>query len=158
MQCAKCGEPLKVSTSNANRGKVVSCPKCRQREWYEKNKERVKNESRAYYERTAARRRAISRQNYHALSIAEKKRINRKNALRQKYGITLEQYERMLQEQKGMCFLCGQKPSGARPLSVDHCHREKRVRKLLCELCNRSLGVIERDPSWVDRALQYLKS
>lgn len=155
--CPKCGTPLAPSKSNRNRGALKKCPTCRQRNWYEKNKDRVKADSNAYYRKTAERRKLISRQNYHALSAGEKKRLNRKNALKRKYGITPEQYDAMFTEQNGLCFLCGNPSSPDKPLSVDHCHANKTVRKLLCQTCNFFLGKVERDPSWIDRARQYLK-
>lgn len=47
------------------------------------------------------------------------KRRNRD--LLKKYGITLEEYNKMLAEQDGACKICGSHPTG-RPLHVDHWH------------------------------------
>jgi len=115
-------------------------------------------DSRKYYQQTAVRRRLYAREYYHALSPAQKKLANRKAALQRKYGITPADYERMFAEQTGLCFLCAKPPRSGRPLSVDHAHGAKRVRKLLCEECNRALGFIERDPTWAARALAYLST
>jgi uncharacterized Zn finger protein (UPF0148 family) len=155
--CPKCGSPLKKSKSNANRGAVVTCTRCRQRSWYEKNKERVKADSKGYYQKTRKRRIKLAKK-WREENIEQHRRNARKFKLKNKYGITLEQFDQMMEEQKGLCFLC-QKPSpNGRRLSIDHCHKENRVRKLLCEFCNRALGFIERDPAWVTRAIEYLKS
>lgn len=55
-----------------------------------------------------------------------------------KYGIdiTEEEYAHKLEEQGGVCAICGFPPVSKR-LSVDHCHRSKKVRGLLCYHCNR---------------------
>lgn len=154
----KCGEPLAISKSNSNRGQLTRCIKCYRKEWYAKNREKVIDNSKRYYRATAPKRRKLARDFWNALPQSEQKRRSRIQALRRKYGITVEDYDRMFAEQKGLCFLCNLPPKKGRPLSVDHAHLTKTVRKLLCDQCNRALGFIERDLSWVDRALQYLKT
>ena len=77
------------------------------------------------------------------------------------YGISLEEYERMYQEQGGLCRICGKpetrKVNGrAVPLCVDHEHRTGKVRGLLCYSCNIALGFLEKS-DWVRRAYAYLK-
>lgn len=79
----------------------------------------------------------------------------RKNNLKKKYGITLEEYARMVGEQNGLCAICKQPPQRYR-LAVDHCHRTGRVRKLLCMGCNGKLSVFE-DMDWEEKARAYLK-
>lgn len=45
------------------------------------------------------------------------------------YGITLEEYNQMLQEQGGGCQICKKIPEvGAKSLHVDHCHKHKYVK------------------------------
>src|SRR3979490_391570 len=51
-----------------------------------------------------------------------------------KYGLTPEQYQRMVDESNGLCIVCKLAP--ARGLYVDHDHRTKKVRGLLCSNCN----------------------
>jgi len=67
------------------------------------------------------------------------RRYNKDQNLKLKYGMELWQYERMVIEQRGLCYICKQ----AKPLNVDHCHKTGRVRKLLCTKCNTSLAVAE---------------
>lgn len=65
---------------------------------------------------------------------------DRRNAtLLRKYGLTAQQYDKLLTLQGGVCALCGKPPkAGGRKLAVDHDHKTKRVRGLLCVLpCNR---------------------
>jgi hypothetical protein len=61
---------------------------------------------------------------------------DRASSLKRRYGITPEQYQKMLDRQGGICAICGRPPKTLR-LSVDHDHRTGRVRGLLCYQCNK---------------------
>ena len=80
--------------------------------------------------------------------------------LRCTYGINLEQYFAMEQEQQGRCAICGKAPAPnkgrVRKLHVDHCHQTGKVRGLLCHSCNVSLHALER-PEWMEKAQAYLR-
>ena len=64
-------------------------------------------------------------------------------------------YERMLEEQGGLCAICGRPPTASRRLDIDHDHTEMRVRGLLCPACNIRLGNT-RSSEWLRRAADYL--
>lgn len=72
------------------------------------------------------------------------------------YGITGDEYARMLAEQGGRCFLCGKR--SRKRLSVDHDHKTKRVRGLLCSRCNRHLGTFEWHVDVLRRLISYAEA
>lgn len=78
--------------------------------------------------------------------------------LKRRYGITTEQYDKLLKDQNGLCKLCGN-PSGFKNsnkrLFVDHNHKTGKVRGLLCNGCNIALGKLDLD-NWLTNALDYL--
>lgn len=79
-----------------------------------------------------------------------------------KYGITLEEFEAMEAAQDGLCALCASPGtpngrSGTKRLSVDHCHETGRVRALLCNPCNVSLGLMKESPELLRKAADYLE-
>lgn len=76
--------------------------------------------------------------------------------LKRTYGITLEDFNRMLKEQNNLCAICDKGPQGKRPLVVDHNHATDRVRQLLCYGCNRALHVLENKELY-EKAMKYLK-
>jgi hypothetical protein len=78
--------------------------------------------------------------------------------LRRTYGITLDEYKRILAVQEGECFACGYIPGpGKRALNVDHDHKTGLVRGLLCGQCNRALGLIKRDsPEILERLAVFV--
>jgi len=84
------------------------------------------------------------------------KRSNLKN----KYGLTFEDYEAMLERQSGGCAICGTtevRGFGDR-LAVDHCHDTNTVRGILCGNCNRGIGNFNHDPALLLAAAGYLSS
>ena len=60
-----------------------------------------------------------------------------------RYGITIDEYNKMLQVQNGRCAICGELPSNKR-LCIDHDHNTGAVRGLLCIGCNVAIGWFER--------------
>lgn len=71
----------------------------------------------------------------------------------------MDEYDRMLERQGGVCAICGNGASDAirKNLAVDHCHGTGRVRGLLCGNCNTGLGSFKDDPVLLRRAIKYLK-
>jgi len=72
-------------------------------------------------------------------------RRHRKNIeLMWHYGITIDDFDRMHEVQKGTC-VCGESEgrANAKALHVDHCHNTGLIRGLLCHHCNRILGLID---------------
>jgi len=74
-----------------------------------------------------------------------------------RYGITLEQYNQMLENQNNVCKICKQSCSSGRRLAVDHCHTTGKIRGLLCGNCNKALGCFKDDPELIRKAIKYLQ-
>jgi hypothetical protein len=81
---------------------------------------------------------------------------NRKSHLMRKYGLTLGQYEAMLEAQGGVCAICGRPPRDDISLHVDHDHVSGALRGLLCFLCNNSVGDLAEDPERARALARYL--
>ncbi|MFG2404262.1 endonuclease VII domain-containing protein [Streptomyces brevispora] len=92
-------------------------------------------------------------------------RCCRDNKMRVNYGITLEAYLRMLEDQGDGCAICGGTNPGGKELAVDHDHRccpgrkscGACVRGLLCSSCNLAIGMLGEDPVRLDAAASYLR-
>lgn len=83
--------------------------------------------------------------------------------LRNTYGITLAQYNWMLETQGGVCAICRQpervsttKHKAAMRLAVDHDHHTGQIRALLCSRCNTGIGSFGHDPALMRAAIHYL--
>lgn len=80
----------------------------------------------------------------------------RNKYLKRNYGITLEEYDEMFDEQNGVCAICGGISRDGKRLSVDHDHETGKVRELLCMNCNTALGMLQDNVQIVLAAAQYL--
>ena len=79
--------------------------------------------------------------------------------LKRKYNLTVEDYNKMFEEQKGCCYICGRHQSlFNKALHVDHCHDTKIIRKLLCVRCNNGLGFLDDDIDKLSKCIEYIKS
>jgi hypothetical protein len=104
-----------------------------------------------YPEKNKAQRQASAKRN-----VGTRRAYRLKNT----YGMTVEQYESMLDEQDGRCAICrSDRPGGPRTpiFTVDHDHDTGRVRGLLCSSCNRALGLLRDDPEVLRLAIGYLE-
>jgi len=79
---------------------------------------------------------------------------NRRNLLR-RYGLTEDDFDRMLAGQDHACALCRKAPRDR--LCVDHCHDALMLRSLLCRKCNRGLGNFDDDPGLLRAAADYVE-
>lgn len=77
------------------------------------------------------------------------------NYLMKNYGITLADYEHILNLQGGMCAICKQPPNGKK-LLLDHCHYSKQVRGILCSRCNSGIGMFKDSKELLVQAMIYI--
>ncbi len=96
--------------------------------------------------------------------LKNKRKNQRQYTLRTKFGISLEEYTKILAQQNGCCAICHKAPIGddryreGKNLAVDHDHITNKVRGLLCDLCNRALGQFQDSPEFLRRAADYVEN
>lgn len=116
-----------------------------QQRYHRKHREEHNAAGRAY--------RAKNREKMHAL--------HRKNQLA-KYGLTPSDYDKMFESQGGRCAICRRVETNRNRgrltnLRVDHNHKTGKVRALLCNDCNVSLGKMGESPERLREAALYLE-
>jgi hypothetical protein len=127
-----CGNKIKVCTGDWNSGRAKSCGCYR-------------------------RRKGANHPNFqHGLTKTSEYQYRIR--LKRMYGITAEEYDKMLEEQLGKCAICqaDQKENRGHTLAVDHCHKSGVVRGLLCHTCNRAIGMLGDSVLRISKALEYL--
>lgn len=105
--------------------------------WYKRNKDKNKI-ARDKYRKT--RKGKLSYQKYR---------------LKVRYEISIDEFNRLSEEQNNRCKICNRKEK-TKQLAVDHDHKTGKVRGLLCERCNRGLGHFNDDPQVLEKAKNYL--
>jgi Autographiviridae endonuclease VII len=134
-ECKRCNLARRKAAYRADPAPVIE----RAKRWQAENPERYAQRQREYRE---SGKKAIA---------------DRKSHLKRKYGLTVEQYEAMLDAQGGVCFICRETP-GDLPLHVDHDHTTGDVRGLLCIRCNNALGLFQESPALFQAAADYLRA
>jgi hypothetical protein len=110
------------------------------RQWYKAHKEHVAKHHKKYSEYRAK----------------QDPLWNWARGLRYRFGMTPDDYERILASQGGVCAICGKPPKPGKHLAIDHNHSTGNVRGLLCFRCNFGLSYFSEDPSTLFRAYQFL--
>jgi hypothetical protein len=124
--------------------------------YYQKNKDKIKAQQREYYKKNRdkiIKRTAQWQRDNHQRASA----IWKKSELRRKYGITLEDWFKLYNTQKGLCAICSEGFINRRAAHVDHDHTTNKVRGLLCRRCNTMLGFARDDLLILQNAMDYLK-
>jgi hypothetical protein len=87
------------------------------------------------------------------------KGIHRKSMLMLTYGITVEYYNKLLEEQGNACAICGSTSSNIKSTDnflIDHNHKTGEVRGLLCNYCNLTLGNAKENITRLQKCAEYL--
>jgi hypothetical protein len=156
--CSLCKEEKDISNfhkrSRRACGVASACKECR------------KPKSKAYYDDNTDT--VISRVGKYQKDNAEEIRTSHKNwrainrnrvksyALKNKYNLSFDDYNKMALAQNGLCLICGKLPSHGKPLVVDHNHETGEIRGLLCTYCNLGLGMFKDSKELLTAALEYL--
>ena len=85
--------------------------------------------------------------------------------LKKKYNMEPHEFDEMWKLCKGKCAICGndmirsQQTQGQSldTVSIDHNHKTKKVRGLLCNRCNKGLGSLRESIEILESAINYLK-
>jgi len=152
-KCSKCGEikpKTEFSKSSYIRKDGIQslrrwCKKCTYeqiQEWNHKNYGYVKTRKKKYFR--------------------NHKEQHKGSMLKNRYGISLEVYNELLEKQGGLCAICGQPETAkhqtgvTRSLGVDHNHITEEIRGLLCQKCNKLLGDAGDSCNILHKAYLYL--
>lgn len=123
------------------RGKCLECESIKNAEWV--SRPEVKR-----------RRNAMERERYR-----DPKRVQRKARYMYQFGMTIEDYDTLLEKQGGVCAVCkGEQSPPERRFCIDHCHLSGNVRGLLCFSCNVAIGHFRDSEDLMLSAIKYLRA
>jgi hypothetical protein len=82
----------------------------------------------------------------------------RNSRLLYQYGLTIEDYNKLLNLQNGLCAICGtENPLPHCNFTVDHNHTTGNIRGLLCHKCNKAIGLLQDSHEICLAAAKYLE-
>lgn len=148
-RCYRCKQIRPITcfgNDNGRRdGKSPDCNDCRHERWLGYGKTEAGK---------AVAKRADRRYKDRLKGTPESKLRNRKQNLKKNHNLTIDEYEKIFASQEGRCAICRRETE--KPLCVDHDHKTGIIRGLLCNNCNRTLGVWRDSPETAQRAVDYL--
>ncbi|MCB1711167.1 MAG: endonuclease VII domain-containing protein [Candidatus Riesia sp.] len=154
--CSGCDKDKSIEDFGIDRsekdGRRFQCKICRnkkQREYAKNNKEKIK-------ERNKKKRESRKAYYQSPKGIESSRRAH----LKRKYGISLEEYEKLSKKQNNKCAICTKEENSERNnfLCVDHNHSTGQIRGLLCSNCNRGLGLLKDNEIILNNAIKYLQN
>lgn len=116
--------------------------------------EKLKANNRRYYARNPEKWQAYQRARYAADPIAYLYYSNNRAAKRLGYAPIVDALEdvRTIAETATNCAICGREAK----LKIDHSHQDGAFRGMLCDRCNRGLGLFGDSPETLIAASEYL--
>ena len=138
------------------------------KEYYIENKEAISARVQIYQENNKEKRSAKAKEyrekNKKAIKEYREKNkeqiaIYKKEWNLKKYGLSLEDYNNMLDEQNHKCKLCLTSFTTliSKNIHIDHCHTTNKVRGVLCLHCNTGLGYFKDNTRTLTKAINYLQ-
>lgn len=159
--CSACKIQKELSSFNLQRsskdGRRYICKACQsehKKKYRAENKEKVAGQYSAYYrsnkDKVSARIVAWGRSNPDKL---------RQYYVKKTYGLSKEQFHRLLESHSGRCHICGSEDAGSKSgtFNIDHCHKTGEVRGMLCGGCNHVLGRVSDSVDLLKKYIAYLE-
>ena len=164
-KCTKCGETKELNSENFYSSKQTKsgykcyCKDCinkQNKEYDNLNKDKLKN--RILKSRNRCKESKARHVNSSELWRKNNKEIYKNGILKRKYGITFIEFKEMFELQESKCKICSKELELlAKTTHVDHCHSSGKVRGILCNSCNVTLGHVKDNILILENAIKYLK-
>jgi hypothetical protein len=87
--------------------------------------------------------------------LKNRKDSTRKWYLKTTYGLSPDQYQNLYNDSDGKCYICKEEKDYY--LHVDHNHKTGEVRGLLCNHCNRGIGMLKENIDILESAIEYIR-
>lgn len=129
--------------------------------WNKEHPERAKEHKKKWLDNNPEAM-AEARKNWKINNPERLKEGRRNYKMNTKYKISSEEYDDLLNQQAGVCAICGEPETSKmsngeiKPLGVDHDHDTNIIRGLLCTKCNIGLGHFNDSPELLLAAINYL--
>lgn len=72
---------------------------------------------------------------------------------KRQYNFSVDEFQKLKKQQKGRCAICHKR----KQLCVDHNHKSRKIRGLLCRTCNLAIGFFFDQIQLLEEAIRYLR-
>ena len=161
-------DPEVRATLNARRRELAQKPEAKRKQaerlkdWKSKNSEKVSAYQKQWREENAEHLSNYARK--YMAEYVEKPEVQTQiweRNLWKNYKLTATEFNDLWQSQNGQCCICKVEllPRGRHndSVAVDHNHENGSVRGLLCQACNRAIGLFKDNPKILQSAAEYLE-
>ena len=141
---------VKWQTKNPNRVKE------NQTNWNRDNRKKIQKNGAIYYKKNRKKLQKNSKE-WFKRHPEEVKIMQNNSRLKRCYGIKKIDYDNILKKQNNRCAICNKNNSEfKRTFAVDHNHKTKKIRGLLCINCNIGIGKFKDNIKLLKKAIKYL--
>jgi hypothetical protein len=131
--------------------RVLNTKRWRDKKWENENPGKVKESYRKYYQKNKEKKLEYCKEQY-----LKNKEHRKWAAIKRKYGITKDDFDKLFKAQNESCAICGKKDFTQWTLNIDHCHTTGKVRGILCNNCNTAIGALQEDVTILLNAIKYI--
>lgn len=148
--------------------------KISQKKYYQNNIKKIRLKNSIWKKLNCKKINENNRKRYHQnskLGVMKSRKWQMKNIdkvknykLKNTYNISLEEYNKLLELQNGVCEICKLPETvihhvtkQAKQLAVDHNHTTGKIRKLLCARCNTGMGFFNDNIGLLKNVIAYLE-
>lgn len=153
--CKLCGTEFICGKGYKKKDTLYCSCFCQSKDWKQNHADAVKKYN-ANYDKVNVNRKNYKK-DYHKNNVD----VVKARDLYNKYGISLEDYNNILEQQENKCALCNTEFGDGSIIDdkmvIDHCHKSRKIRGLLHQSCNKLIGLAYENPELLEKAIIYLK-
>lgn len=165
--CSSCKTAKQLDLFSSSRDELdgyahacISCNRNRGRKYRMRNKDKIRARSAIF--RNANREHVLKQKREYDKIYRSRPGYplaDRFRNIKQKYGLTAFDYNRLLASQEAKCAICNTSLNdlGKKRMVIDHCHKTKKVRGLLCTTCNLGIGYSKESVDILQNMIAYLQ-
>ncbi len=136
--------------------------------WHERNRPKTREVAKRWRDSNAehnryinargnAKRDKVKQQDYDKQRYETQSYKHRDREFKRKFGISLAEKQRIFEAQGSKCDCCGTTQEPAKGWSMDHNHKTRRLRGVICPNCNFGIGHFDDDIVKLKQAINYLE-
>lgn len=126
------------------------------KEYYHKNKERLKKYNKDHNKEYYQKNKEVIKRKKREYKQNNKEYIEERRC-KKTYNLTFEEIDQILITQNHKCLICGKSLMETKRC-IDHDHKTGKIRGILCDMCNTGLGHFYDNPEFLRKTVLYIEN